>query len=205
MGILWGIFSKIAGCKKYVNDLKFTEPRLLQLSIKCTLNTSSFWNALEKGLKIECPDLRVRGNWVTKKKFCLHIVYVVPLSAFFYSNFRWSWNDSTWHACNFPSWRVHICVVPTVFACCLLTHGKMGVAIFCWRCWSEPCVPWNLIFSRKRGVLGNNSPCFNNRNNKITLVPLCSSKGLTLSAIYADWLDQPGIPKVWRVLLFFVY
>lgn len=30
----------------------------------------------------------------------------------------------------------------------------------------------------------------------LTLVPLCSSKGLTLSAIYADWLDRPGIPKV---------
>ncbi|TWW60568.1 Aminopeptidase O [Takifugu flavidus] len=30
---------------------------------------------------------------------------------------------------------------------------------------------------------------------RITLVPLCSRKGLTLSAIYADWLDRPGIPK----------
>lgn len=31
----------------------------------------------------------------------------------------------------------------------------------------------------------------------LTLVPLCSRKGLTLAAIYADWLDRPGIPKVW--------
>lgn len=30
----------------------------------------------------------------------------------------------------------------------------------------------------------------------LTLVPLCSRKGLTLTAIYADWLDRPGIPKV---------
>lgn len=35
----------------------------------------------------------------------------------------------------------------------------------------------------------------------LTLVPLCSRKGLTLAAIYADWLDRPGIPKVWGVLL----
>lgn len=30
----------------------------------------------------------------------------------------------------------------------------------------------------------------------LTLVPLCSREGLTLGAIYADWLDRPGIPKV---------
>lgn len=30
----------------------------------------------------------------------------------------------------------------------------------------------------------------------LTLVPLCSRNGLTLAAIYADWLDRPGIPKV---------
>lgn len=38
---------------------------------------------------------------------------------------------------------------------------------------------------------------------RLTLVPLCSRKGLTLSAIYADWLDRPGIPEVRRVWLFF--
>lgn len=30
----------------------------------------------------------------------------------------------------------------------------------------------------------------------LMLMPLCSRKGLTLTAIYADWLDRPGIPKV---------
>lgn len=34
----------------------------------------------------------------------------------------------------------------------------------------------------------------------LTLVPLCSRKGLTLAAIYAEWLDRPGIPKVWGAL-----
>ncbi|KAF3851208.1 hypothetical protein F7725_012980 [Dissostichus mawsoni] len=29
----------------------------------------------------------------------------------------------------------------------------------------------------------------------LTLVPLCCREGLTLSAIHADWLDRPGIPK----------
>lgn len=30
----------------------------------------------------------------------------------------------------------------------------------------------------------------------LMLMPLCSRKGLTLTAIYADWLDRSGIPKV---------
>lgn len=64
MGILWGIFSKIAGCKKGVNDLKFTEPPLPQWSSKCALGTGSFWNAIEKGLIIK-SDLRFQKNVIT--------------------------------------------------------------------------------------------------------------------------------------------
>lgn len=48
---------------------------------------------------------------------------------------------------------------------------------FCLRCWPRPWFCHLII---------------------LTLVPLCSRKGLTLCAIYADWLDRPGIPKVWR-------
>lgn len=40
---------------------------------------------------------------------------------------------------------------------------------------------------------------------KLTLVSLYSRKGLTLNAIYADWLDRPGIPEVWDVFLQHVF
>lgn len=85
--------------------------------------------------------------------------------------------------------------------------GKWVCPSFCLRCWPGPqvCHDPNNIFPE---------PCFHRVSWAITvisiiieiiltLVPLCFRKGLTLSAIYADWLDRPGIPKVWGLSFFF--
>lgn len=74
---------------------------------------------------------------------------------------------------------------------------------FSLRCWPEPCLheqyfprsvaSWAItVIALIIGI-------------RLTLVPLCSRKGLTLGAIYADWLDRPGIPKVRTVLLFLLW
>lgn len=43
-------------------------------------------------------------------------------------------------------------------------------------------------------IVSGNSGHGRKNNNYITL--LCFSQGLTLEAVYADWLDRPGIPEV---------
>lgn len=88
---------------------------------------------------------------------------------------------------------------------CLSLYGKVAVPLFLFKVfWNDP----NSVFP---------VPCFHRVFWAITviaiiigiiltLVPLCSRKGLTLSSIYADWLDRPGIPKVWGIFpsLFFL-
>lgn len=100
--------------------------------------------------------------------------------------------------------EIQFIVCTCLFACPCM--GKWVCPSFCLRCWPRPQVHHdpNNIFPE---------PCFHWVSWAITviaiimwivltLVPLCSRKGLTLSAIYADWLDRPGIPKVWGVWLF---
>lgn len=105
-----------------------------------------------------------------------------------------------------------ICITPIHCLCMPLflpMYRKVGVPLFCLRCWpkSQVCHNPNSIFPGR---------CFYSASWAITviaviigiiltLVPLCSRKGLTLGAIYADWLDQPGIPKVRKVLQYFFF
>lgn len=101
--------------------------------------------------------------------------------------------------------QIQFIVSTCLFAC--LCIGKWVCPSFCLRCWPKPqvCYDPNNILPQ---------PCFHRVSWAITviaiiigiiltLVPLCSRKGLTLSAIYADWLDRPGIPKVWGIYLSF--
>lgn len=88
---------------------------------------------------------------------------------------------------------------------CLSLHRRVGVPHVLFK-----VLPWT-------SSLPNNifpGPCFHTVSWAITviaviigiiltLVPLCSRRGLTLRAIYADWLDRPGIPEVWTILLSF--
>lgn len=119
--------------------------------------------------------------------------------------------------------RLHSHLHTHIIACCTCVHinpihclymlfacpciGRWVCPSFCLRCWPKPhvCHGLNNIFPEARFPTLSWAITVIAIIIKIilTLVPLFSRKGLTLNAIYADWLDRPGIPKVWRVLLSF--
>lgn len=76
---------------------------------------------------------------------CLHIVYVVPFNSC-HPEICMATLDEV--GTTPPGMLVifqhdpytYTYVVPAVFICRLLMYRKMGVAIFCLKCWSEPCV-----------------------------------------------------------------
>lgn len=130
-------------------------------------------------------------------------------------------NHPIWPPFNYSDMHIHrlffffcmsICITPIHCLCMPLflpMYRKVGVPLFCLRCWpkSQVCHNPNSIFPER---------CFYSASWAITviaviigiiltLVPLCSRKGLTLGAIHADWLDQPGIPKVRKVLQYFFF
>lgn len=101
-------------------------------------------------------------------EFCLHIVYIVPLNSCHQEVWMetFSWNNSTWLACNFPTWPVHMYASLCLYMLFAYAYEDgCDHLLFKVLIWAL-CLPWNLTISlRKCGVLGNNSPCFNNRNN----------------------------------------
>lgn len=138
--------------------------------------------------------------------WCLTISTCKPSNLASFQLLRHAYTDSFFFFC------MSICITPIHCLCMPLflpMYRKVGVPLFCLRCWpkSQVCCNPNSIFPER---------CFYSASWAITviaviigiiltLVPLCSRKGLTLGAIYADWLDQPGIPKVRDVLQYFFF
>lgn len=157
------------------------------------------------------------GLWTSSEMFlCVHICLCKPQCVFCMCYMTTSLCKPSKSSATFTLAYTHYCPLYmctyksnslSIHVSCLSLHRRWVCPSFCLRCWPKTHVCHNLnnIFPQA---------CFHMVSWAITviaiiiriiltLVPLFSRSGLTLNAIYADWLDQPGIPKVRKVLLSF--